>query len=564
MGSGFTYNDAITLPTNKADGSKPSVPSEWVAADANLTNAAALDLRTSLRYGQYHGNVDQSGGLPAAPSPGASLWTSIAGMPKWALGNGDTNNPAFASAYDKRWNATDFVQSGDTSFSQALNRAIINATAAGGGEVYVPRGSYNLDTKVLIAAAVGVRIVGAGQNATKFTWTGATTDPVFQMRNCQYCFLRECSISGNATNRPDAGLSILEDTGSAGLGSTACGAANVIIGADGIANNLKYGIRIHYAASDIDNSEHRFWHVDMLAAGAAAVSIEGTQSKAHDFFSCSANNTNAGVSTAQGPSGFGGNFNWWGGSIGNQNFAAFYLGSPNDPINIVGVGSEGCSRFLSTSSNNGSAWQVKILGCRVDTNNLNADRDLIIWGCIAGLTVEGNVFGSGTTLAARPRINWNCTTAGGSLALKRNAFLNTTHLTAPEDPIHLSSAYGKVDREGNTYLNGGIGACVRAFDGDVALGNIQVGTSYAALQGDQIIFMSNDATRTATLPSTPQIGQRITVQDTSGSVTVGHTITISPAAGNIDGGASTVITPGTNKSKTMVYDGTAWWVTAVR
>ncbi len=92
---------------------------------------------------------------------------------------------------------------------------------------------------------------------------------------------------------------------------------------------------------------------------------------------------------------------------------------------------------------------------------------------------------------------------------------------------------------------------------------VSVGTSsHVTSATDEVIFMSDDAARTASIPGAAPAGTEYTFVDTSGSVTVGHTITITPTSGTINGAATAVITPGTNKSVTVISDGTNYFITA--
>lgn len=71
---GFIYDDSITIPNNKDDGGKVSIPSQWVASDANLVANALLDTRTAITGGDYLGLRDMSGGLPdVSPAGGVQL-----------------------------------------------------------------------------------------------------------------------------------------------------------------------------------------------------------------------------------------------------------------------------------------------------------------------------------------------------------------------------------------------------------------------------------------------------------------------------------------------------------
>ena len=121
------------------------------------------------------GNVlTVSGGLPA--------WGSSSGSGDMVLASAQTVTGA------KTFNASTFYDKGNhvfdvraygtfgtaTATTSAINAAIVAANAAGGGVVWIPQGSYSINTAIALLAGVYIR--GAGMKATTITQTGSNQD----------------------------------------------------------------------------------------------------------------------------------------------------------------------------------------------------------------------------------------------------------------------------------------------------------------------------------------------------------------------------------------------------
>lgn len=108
----------------------------------------------------------------------------------------------------------------DTSAAQT---ALNFASAAGGGVVYFPPGTYKIDQALTLTSATGVTIRGAGQSASKIVTTHGSAN-VFTFTSCTGYTVQDIGISASATN-----------SGSA-LGLTSCASItlrNVLVDASG-------------------------------------------------------------------------------------------------------------------------------------------------------------------------------------------------------------------------------------------------------------------------------------------------------------------------------------------
>lgn len=96
---GFVYDNNITIPNNKTDGNLPSIPTQWVAADANLVANALLDVRTAIQGGDYFALRDMSGGLPDVSTSGTVKLISNAGRAQVSSNGAAYRNlfPAFTT-----------------------------------------------------------------------------------------------------------------------------------------------------------------------------------------------------------------------------------------------------------------------------------------------------------------------------------------------------------------------------------------------------------------------------------------------------------------------------------
>src|ERR1700674_2175656 len=99
---------------------------------------------------------------------------------------------------------------GVTNDTAAIQAAITAAGIAGGGTVYIPEGTYKIST--LTSTALGVYIMGAGNNATTLTST-ATTGDIIAFGNISSAYtpcggLRNVAIKSSVTRTSGAALTI--------------------------------------------------------------------------------------------------------------------------------------------------------------------------------------------------------------------------------------------------------------------------------------------------------------------------------------------------------------------
>lgn len=149
-GQGPIYDDSITFPTDKTDDGAPSTPTTWPASDANNQGVFNYAARTAIRGGIYHGNLDQSGGLPPLSSGSGTLsttWTSNAGRFVISEKGGayQLPGPVF-DITDPRFGAKGDATTDDHAAIQAAYSA---ALAAGGGTVFWPKGKYRITDQVV-------------------------------------------------------------------------------------------------------------------------------------------------------------------------------------------------------------------------------------------------------------------------------------------------------------------------------------------------------------------------------------------------------------------------------
>lgn len=90
----------------------------------------------------------------------------------------------------------------------------------------------------------------------------------------------------------------------------------------------------------------------------------------------------------------GGDFNALNMGIAHNGGCDFFLGSPNDTINIIGGNSESSARLLCTLTATSAGWPVIISGIRWSPDQINPDQKAILWQMKGGLTLMNNLIGT--------------------------------------------------------------------------------------------------------------------------------------------------------------------------
>ena len=84
------------------------------------------------------------------------------------------------------------------SASASVNSAAIQAAIdSGANNVFVPGGSYNISTTILIANKNGFVLQGAADSSTNFTWTGTAGGTMMTLRGSFFCAINDLWINGN-------------------------------------------------------------------------------------------------------------------------------------------------------------------------------------------------------------------------------------------------------------------------------------------------------------------------------------------------------------------------------
>ena len=122
----------------------------------------------------YVGNtgIKLDGTNAEVTTDGGSSWRPIDNLPDYYVVNG-----------------TDYAQN-----ETGIQSAIDDCNSAGGGVVYLPAGTYNVGSTIVLKS--NVRVVGSSDFATKINWTGTDTDNIFE--------LSEATLTDTSTLLSDA------------------------------------------------------------------------------------------------------------------------------------------------------------------------------------------------------------------------------------------------------------------------------------------------------------------------------------------------------------------------
>lgn len=181
---------------------------------------------------------------------------------------------------------------------------------------------------------------------------------------------------------------------------------------NGVDGGVGKGLRVCAGADcggsgpDANNDVGRVSRVSVSNYAIAAFSLEHSQAKAWLFEHDNCNGNGHGrycITTALGPKGQGGSFNAISMAGSGNTGADFFLGAPNDPINVLGGNFEGSNRLLQTAGNSSGSWPVTVTGVRWSASGLDADSKAVIYTHRGGFNFIGNAI-TAPAPGRRPRI----------------------------------------------------------------------------------------------------------------------------------------------------------------
>lgn len=360
---GFVYDNNITIPNNKADGSKPSIPSEWVASDANLVANALLDVRTAIQGGNYLGLRDMSGGLPPLAPTGNAQWASNAGRMVLSRSGKDYWDP-FTVINVLEYGAD---PTGATSSTDAFRDAIAamprGVSGHNGTVFYMPVGDYKV-ADLDFSGLQGFSILGDGPYISRIIWDGVAGDDFIYAMGSQLWGIGRLSMLGKAAARPASMIHSRMETGYEYAAYGIKFRDLVIEGLSG-ANEFDYGIRFSTDGAG-NNSEVDYRNVFVNYSKEAAVLLSGAQAKAHRFYNFNAALGKRGLYCFDDGEGAP-TFEFHSGNMALFTEAAFTLSYPGDPCLIQCVQAESNYRFLDAGGTPNDAKQpILIQNCRID------------------------------------------------------------------------------------------------------------------------------------------------------------------------------------------------------
>jgi hypothetical protein len=230
---------------------------------------------------------------------------------------------------------------------------------------------------------------------TQFAWVGNTTDPMFDLKGVRDCVLKDFSIKSDSSATLAEGIRLETAQGAVSTNRRLENLKIFSVRAGGLKKGIRWCTGFDCSDGVIIGNNDLDHIVDVVVSNYdnCAYSIEGTQSKSHQFdHSMFAGQVQSqrGVCTTQGadPSTNAGSFIWRGPGGGSNAFADFDLGAPTDMIIIEDFNLESSARLLQTNAAGSSQWPIVIRNGRWAANNLIPDNNVVIYGYRGPLRVE--------------------------------------------------------------------------------------------------------------------------------------------------------------------------------
>jgi hypothetical protein len=279
-----------------------------------------------------------------------------------------------------------------------------------GTTILGPCGQYVVTGQILLNANT-VKWLGCGEDfgttGTRFMWAGNATDAMFQLTGSRNVDFEHFSIWSDTPAPLASGIG--QSPGSSG--TTTNNVFRDLIIYSNRPGGLGIGMRWYGVGGN--NDESLVERVVVSNYTTAAYSIENSQSKSHLFVHSECVGAKGVsqycVTTALGAaSGSFAAINM----LGGNNAVDFYLGAPDDTINIIGGDFEGSGRLLQTSAT-GTGWPIKVDGVRWSADSINADQRAVIFGERGGFTFSNNLIEPGPA-GSTPFIDLEPSAPGGN------------------------------------------------------------------------------------------------------------------------------------------------------
>lgn len=303
-----------------------------------------------------------------------------------------------------------------------------------------PCGQYTVTGQILINAVRGLRWIGCGEDfstaGTRFLWAGNATDPMFQLTASRGNVFEHFSIWASSAAPLAVGIGQSPGAG----GAITNNAFRDLILQSNNAGGLGIGMRWYGVGGNNDASLVE--RVSVTNYTTAAFSIENGQSKAHLFLHSQCNGTTGSlycITTALGAGA--GSFTAIN-MLGDNNAIDFFLGAPDDVINIIGGDFENSGRLLSTVSATGTGWPVMVQGVRWGANKLNADNRMVIYHHRGPFNFMNNIVDS-PPAGATPLIDLHPSNVlVGATAVGNLIFWGLGTVTSSSNPFTLNGVPG--------------------------------------------------------------------------------------------------------------------------
>jgi hypothetical protein len=262
----------------------------------------------------------------------------------------------------------------DTAALQTLISAVVANNY--GQMILLHPGTYNINQSLVIRNANGLRIIGSG--STQINWQGAADVPVIKLSHCRESYLSGFRINAGVAY---AGIQVLRDFDTPVVWSPT--------------NNHFHQIHVNggvhgfvVGGTGFVNANNDFHHFDNCRATGytnTGALLNGSQAYGQLFTNChfyGANGASYGVDCG----GSGGQFSWYGGSIGN-NAVDYRIGrNLYQAYLIEGVNSENSGRFLEKIDSFES--DIVLRNCRWAGNQINPDYRAIITTGAVNMAIE--------------------------------------------------------------------------------------------------------------------------------------------------------------------------------